>query len=85
MGYERSIWMERKRFIHVQKCSSPLVSSTANKKGNTYDFKWLHRRESISTAGISFANLIVRTKNQRGGDHEPVDLLLQKSPGKEAN
>jgi hypothetical protein len=55
--------MERKRFIHVQKCSLPPVSSTANKKINTYDFKWLHRRESIAAAGIPFADLIVRAKN----------------------
>jgi hypothetical protein len=44
MGLERSMWMERKRFIHVQKCSSPPVLSTVNKKINNYDFKWLHKR-----------------------------------------
>jgi hypothetical protein len=34
--------------------------------------------------GISFAKLIGRAK-KRGGNHVPVDSILQKSPGEKAH
>jgi len=73
----------KKGFIFVQNCSfSNGLGFSLKKKG--INSSCYIRARTISQ-GIHFADLMIRAKKQRGGNHEPADPILQKSPGKEAH
>ena len=76
--------MERKRFIHVQKCSSHRDFLKKFQKENIQFHIVTQRQESFSR-GHFFCRFDYSSKKQRGGNHEPVDSILQKSRGKEAH